>query len=171
MALVEKAVIVEDEGSGSSKWNILAEEVVFMMQPQEHQILFRSSASSYIARHTRKTLGAQTYEIGLQALRCFLPDDPIRMSVFLSRNEESGWYVRLNERMCRLSGGVTKADGNVGGSYHALSNVSFVSNETMGTSFSVLHSSLGVEVLANVRLEMCIAAFMEEFDRTQRTTF
>ena len=50
MALVEKAVIVEDEGSGSSKWNILAEEVVFMMQPQEPQILFRSSASSYIAR-------------------------------------------------------------------------------------------------------------------------
>ena len=89
------------------------------------------------------------------------------MSVFLSRNEESGWYVRLNERMCRLSGGVTKADGNVGGSYHALSNVSFVSNETMGHKLQCLvDSSLGVEVLANVRLEMCIAAFMEEFDRT-----
>lgn len=163
--LVDDAVFRQGEDSGPSQWDTLADEVVFMMQPQEPQIHYRRSASKYIARHTRKTLSAQTYEIGLQALRCFLPDDPIRMSVFLSRNEETGWYVRLNERMCRLSGGINKADGGGDVSY-SLSNVSFISNETFGHKLQCLvDSSLGVEVLANVRLELCIVAFMEEFDR------
>ncbi len=158
----------------NSQWDGLAEEVVYMMQPQDVQVNYRVSASKYVSRHARKTLGAFTYEVGLQALRCFLPDDPIRMSVFLSRSDESGWYVRLNEQMCRLSGGVAsvKAEGEPGSSSsssaaHVLSNVSFVTNnEISGHKLQCLvDSSLGVEVLANVRLELCLVAFFEDFDR------
>ena len=45
--------------------------------------------------------------------------------------------------------------------------MSFVSNnETSGHKLQCLvDASLGIEVLANVRLELCIVAFMEEFDR------
>ena len=160
-------------GMDTSQLDTLADEVVFMMQPQEVQINYRLSASRYIARRARKTLGALTYDIGLQALRCFLPDDPIRMSVILSRSDEVGWYVRLNEQMCRLSAGGMGMSSRRGEDAfttpdaHVLSNVSFVSNnEIPGHKLQCLvDSSLGVEVLANVRLELCLVAFFEEFDR------
>ena len=152
-----------------SKWDLLTDEIVTMVQPQEAQIQFRVSASRFVAKHTRKILGTQVYEIGMQGLRCFLPDDPIRLSVFLSRGAESGWYVRLNEQLCRLSGTQIHnedADG-FSSSSHSLSNVSFVSNsEATGHKLQCLVDSvLGVEVMANARLEMCLNAFLEDFDR------
>ena len=155
--------------SEASMWDRLADEIVTMVQPQESQILYRLSASRYVTKHTRKILGAQVYDIGMQGLRCFLPDDPIRLSVFLSRSAEAGWYVRLNEQMCRLSGSPTMLDETdvSGGGDHSLSNVSFVSSsETSGHKLQcIVDSVLGVEVVANVRLEMCLMAFLEDFDR------
>ena len=161
-----------------SKWDLLTDEVVTMVQPQELQIQYRVSASRYVAKHTRKILGTQVYEIGMQGLRCFLPDDPIRLSVFLSRGTEAGWYVRLNEQMCRLSLAGAQPEevidpvGNSGnsGAVHSLSNVSFVSNNEAAGSVGhklqcLVDSVLGVEVLDNARLELCLMAFMEDFDR------
>ena len=160
-------------------WERLIDEVVTMISPQESQVQYRLSASRYVGKCTRKILGAQVYEIGLQGLRCFLPDDPIRMSTFLCRGFESGWFVRLNEQMCRLSGGGnsnnnsssstdnTDTDTNSQHQAHALSNISFVNNnENNGHKLQCLVDNvLGVEVLANVRLELCLMAFFEDFDR------
>jgi len=156
-------------GKDTTKWDLLTDEVVTMVQPQDAQIQFRVSASRFVAKHTRKILGTQVYEIGMQGLRCFLPDDPIRLSVFLSRGAEAGWYVRLNEQLCRLSGIQIQSEdpAEYSNSSHSLSNVSFVSNsEATGHKLQCLVDSvLGVEVVANARLDMCLNAFLEDFDR------
>eukprot|EP00606_Chrysophyceae_sp_TOSAG23-5_P000200 GSChrysophyteH2.ASY1.ANO1.497.1 assembled CDS len=153
----------------SSLSDRLADEIVTMVEPQESQIQYRVSATRFLSKYTRKILGAQVFEMGLQGLRCFLPDDPIRLSVFLNRGTEAGWHIRLNEHLCRLSGGslISEDAETVTTRKHQLSNVSFVStNEMTGHKLQCLVDSvLGVEVLANVRLELCLMAFFEDFDR------
>eukprot|EP00605_Chrysophyceae_sp_TOSAG23-4_P000777 GSChrysophyteH1.ASY1.ANO1.866.1 assembled CDS len=146
----------------------LADEVVTMVQPQESQIQYRLSASRFLSKYTRKILGAQVFEIGVQGMHCFLPDDPIRLSVFHSPSTEPGWHIRLNEHLCRLSGGsiVSEDAETVTTRKHQLSNVSFVSSsETTHKLQCVVDSVLGVEMLPNMRLDMCLMAFFEDFDR------
>lgn len=160
-----------ESGTKQGSWDRLADEVILMIQPQENQIQYRSSVSRYIGGHSRRILSAQIYEIGLQGLKCFLPDDPLRMSVFISRKDEALWYVTLNEQMCRLSGGIVGKEGATSSFQnefdHSLSNVSFVSNkEAAGHKLQCLvDSSIGIEIVANARLELCILGFFEDFDR------
>ena len=156
-----------------SIWDRLMDEIVLMVQPQEHQIHYRSSVAAFITYHTRKTLNAHIYEGGLYALRCFLPDDPILMSVFLGRSQESSWYVRLNERLCRISADVDNCKDNdtttdiADKSYdrHILTNVSFLKDNDSSHKLQCLVDSIvGVEILLNMRAELCLLAFLEEFD-------
>jgi hypothetical protein len=155
-----------DFNSDLSVMDRLTDEIVTMVEPQEAQIQYRLSAARFLSKYTRKILGAQVYEIGLQGLRCFLPDDPIRLSVFLSRGTETGWHMRLNEQLCRLSGGLAEDIETVSTRKHQLSNVSFVSISEMTHKLQCLVDSVvGVEVLANLRLELCLMAFFEDFDR------
>lgn len=155
-----------------SIWDRLMDEIVLMVQPQEHQIRYRCSVTAFITHHARKTLNAHIYEGGLYALRCFLPDDPIFMSVFLGRSQENSWYVRLNERLCRISADVDNCKDSDTADVtdksfdrHVLTNVSFLKdNDTSHKLQCLVDSVVGVEILLNMRVELCLLAFFEEFD-------
>jgi hypothetical protein len=166
-------------------WDRLVDEVVLMIQPQEAQLAYRTSVTLFISKHSHTTLGSHIYGIGLHGLNCFLPDDPICLSVFLNKNQESTWYVKLNEKLCRLAGGIPDtldvlditADSN--NSFHGvdinnnneqykhfLTNVSFQNNFDIGHKLQCLVDSVvGVEVVANERIDLCLVGFFEDFDR------
>ena len=158
----------------ASLWDNLVDEIVSMVQPTEQQMNYRRSISRFLSRQCNKILGAKGFDIGLQGLRCFLPDDPVQISIFLSRGQDVLWHVRLNERLCRLSGG--------GGSLHAmeddcldtmpdlshsLSNVIFIktADETGHRLLCIADTVVGGEILMNARFELCLIAFWEDFSR------
>jgi len=94
------------------------------------------------------------------------------MSVFLGRSQENSWYVRLNERLCRISADVDNckdsdmtdiADKSF--DRHVLTNVSFLKdNDNSHKLQCLVDSVVGVEILLNMRAELCLLAFLEEFD-------
>ena len=75
-----------------------------MLQPHEEQMTHRGSIRLFVSRQVRKAMGARVFETGLQALRCFLPDDSMKLSVVLWRGHAANWHVTLSD----VSG--TKAD-------------------------------------------------------------
>jgi hypothetical protein len=186
-----------------SMWDHLVDEIILMVTPQDNQCSYRNSVVAFMSKQVRRTLGVHLFEIEMQGLRTFLPDDPVRMSIFVGKNErEHSWYVKLNERLCRLSGGIGGAllqDGDEasGGKLlpnehplldgvpdlsevlmpysktgmvptynHNLSNVSFLTHHDGSYKLQCLvDTSLGVEVVANFRHDLCLLMFFEEFDR------
>ncbi len=153
----------------------LVEEVITMVQPVEIQINYRSSVSSFICKHARVAYpGVHIYEIGLNGLRCFLPDDPIRLSIFSSKWQDN-WYTGLNDRLCRVSGGITDSENdeernsfsnNQSYFHHTLTNVSFLKDVDVGHKLQCLidSSAIGVEIFSNMRTDLCLVAFFEEFN-------
>jgi len=153
----------------------LVEEVITMVQPVEMQINYRSSVSSFICKHARVAYpGVHIYEIGLNGLRCFLPDDPIRLSIFSSKWQDN-WYTGLNDRLCRVSGGITDSEndddhnsfGNSQNNFHhTLTNVSFLKDVDVGHKLQCLidSSAVGVEIFSNMRTDLCLVAFFEELN-------
>ena len=87
-------------------------ELVQMVLPNMEQLLYRYNIEKYIAKLVRKSLGAQLFQTGFSALRCFLPDDAITLSVYLCRGLEHSWYIRLNEKLSRMSTGGTVTTEN-----------------------------------------------------------
>jgi hypothetical protein len=214
-----------EEGSA---WDHMVDELVMsLITPQERQLAYRASVLAFISKHIRSTLGVHVFEIDMQGLHAFLPDDPVRCSIFVGRaDKESSWYVKLNERLCRLSGGMAVntdhghsvvSTGTVSSSYsgnnvaaadgrplltdnmmsdyvadmpegsatrqrdtdplavcsplalsvqHFLSNVSFLTNHDGTYKLQCLvDTSLGVEIVSNFRVDLCLCSFFEEVDR------
>lgn len=157
-----------------SLWDVLVDEVLAMVQPQEAQVNYRRKVSSYIGKQCQKLISCKCFDIGLQGLRCFLPDDPIHLSIFATKGHDASWHVRLNERLCRLSGGMTTADDVDSMDFvaneqaHMLSNVLFFTGRTEEEGHRLLclvDGLVGVEVHMNARIELCLVAFWEAFSR------
>ena len=75
--------------------------VITLLEPHQAQITYRNSVRAFLARIVRRTLGAKVYETGLHALNCFLPDDPIRLTVLLGRTNvfTDSWLPALTEKL------------------------------------------------------------------------
>ena len=65
--------------------DLAIDAVLSLLWPHEPQVVFRSSCVAYVTEIIRRTLNAKVFETGLHSLQCFLPDDPIRLSVLLWR--------------------------------------------------------------------------------------
>eukprot|EP00600_Ochromonadales_sp_CCMP1393_P014037 CAMPEP_0175013974 /NCGR_PEP_ID=MMETSP0005-20121125/10253_1 /TAXON_ID=420556 /ORGANISM="Ochromonas sp., Strain CCMP1393" /LENGTH=1164 /DNA_ID=CAMNT_0016270563 /DNA_START=54 /DNA_END=3544 /DNA_ORIENTATION=- len=78
-------------------------QVVQLMQPSAAQLLYRSSVTALLTKHIRACLNCETYEIGLHALRCFLPDDPLRVTAVLCRNHSTKWHRTLCDKLTTAS--------------------------------------------------------------------
>lgn len=149
--------------------------VVGMSKPTQKQVDYRNDVSIFFARHIRKSIHAQVFETNTHGC-CFLANDPLVISLMLWSTHDSGWYVKLNERLCRLAGGVTNSelDGNSSGMFadddayvskeHTLENVSFSSSN--GGNYKVhciADKNLIVEIRSNVRKDLCFHVFLAEF--------
>lgn len=149
------------------------EELLTIIRPHEPQLVYRSSANSFLAKQVRRALGARIFEIGLHSLRCFLPDDPMRFSVTLWKNHSGHWHTHLSDRLCRLSEqGKIAEDEIIDQNYddipshmdHTICNVSYTNSSTNSNDFRIfcMLDSLSVEIASNCRMELCLLSFFEE---------
>jgi hypothetical protein len=93
----------------SSYFDQFGENILAMILPTYEQLQYRFQVEKFMGKLVRKSLGAQIHQMGIHSLRCFLPDDPISLSIFLCRGLENSWYLRLNEKLCRMSTGVSSS--------------------------------------------------------------
>lgn len=157
--------------------------LVAALAPQPSQLLYRSSAALLFRKTIRATLGVVAYDLGLSAIRCGLPDDPIRLTAVLNQSQLAVWHSSLAERLRllvdnsaevhRLADCMEAADeGRSILVSHSLRGVNCLpmpsspappSASSVG-SFRVVCAvdSLDVELTANSRLELCLLEFLEE---------
>jgi len=176
----------------SSARDEVIDSIMLLIQPHPHQIAFRQSARNYITKQARRVLSAKVYETGLHSVKCFLPDDPIRLSVILWRGHMPNWYTHLSDRLSRLSdrhiasGGASGYGGSISGSVygsemsddgldldlpieeatsgieHVVSQVAY-NNSKDEYRVSCNVDALNVEIMPNSRTDLCLLAFIEEF--------
>lgn len=79
--------------------------VITLLEPHQAQVSYRNSVRAFLARVVRRTLSAKVYETGLHALDCFLPDDPIRLTVLLGRTNlfVENWLPTLADKLSVLA--------------------------------------------------------------------
>jgi len=151
------------------------DEVISLIRPTTVQVNFRQSIKEFSSKVIRNTLGTHAFESGYFSLRCFLPDDPIRFCIFLSKTYENNWGLLLSEKLVQLAGG---ADETVFTSDEALDLDIEYDEEITRSITDVNHSQttgigrvhfivelLPTEVFGNDRSDLCFVAFLEELDQ------
>jgi hypothetical protein len=93
----------------SSYFDQFGDSILSMILPSYEQLQYRFQVEKFMGKLVRKSLGAQIHQMGIHSLRCFLPDDPISLSIFLCKGLENSWYLRLNEKLCRMSTGISNS--------------------------------------------------------------
>ena len=156
-------------------WCQSFDDVLDLLLPQKAQVQYRNDVCTFLGKHVQRSALTQVFEHNMRS-RCFLPHDPILISLMLWKNQEAGgWYVRLNERLCRVAGGIMGAEETTNFHTegeacqpHTLTNVSFGSVSAISNAFKVqciVDNALNVQIRANVRKDLCFHLFIEEFDR------
>mmetsp|Transcript_41170 Transcript_41170/g.53103 ORF Transcript_41170/g.53103 Transcript_41170/m.53103 type:complete len:992 (+) Transcript_41170:88-3063(+) len=134
-----------------------ADELVSLLTPNFLANRHRNRVVKFIASHIRKSLGATSLCLGSFAERSYLPDQSVAMSCFLCRGQESSWFIRVNETLCKLSG-ESKSDEVL-----KISNVNFVNRgDTKHLCCTV--NNVAVSLSANQLGGLCFASFVEEVD-------
>lgn len=152
--------------------------LLMSIQPHETQIQYRQSAISLLKRQIRLALGTVSFEIGLYQLRCFLPADPIKLTVIVSQPQIPLWHTTLAERLKQAADSGVDLIGRSNDVYtmvdmvdesqmilpHNIRNISFINENN--TSYKVVCAldSLDVEISVNNRYELCTLTFIEELD-------
>jgi hypothetical protein len=85
------------------EWKFSFEEeidpLIVAISPYSSQLTYRMSAITLLKKQIRAALGCVSYEIGLFPINCFLPVDPIRLSVIISQGQVAFWQTSLVERL------------------------------------------------------------------------
>lgn len=158
------------------------DDVLIQLKPQNRQILFRSSAKAFLGRGIRRSLNAKVFESGLHALHCFLPDDPIRLSIILWRENTLNWLSNLtNEFNGIVDGDIDSTtpslstfddystndmdmDAKTQGE-HLLSHINPINNPVNASINGLMHLNIDnfpVEIVADGRADLCFLALVEE---------
>lgn len=157
--------------------------VLSVLEPQESQVSYRNSARAFLARVVRRSLGSKIYETGLHALNCFLPDDPIRLTVLLGRTNVfvDTWLPTLTEKLSALADSKgengnaqilelmqSSEEDHVAGedqyplNEHTVSHINGMSRSGQPTQLFCVFEQLNVEVMSNSLLDLRFLAFLEE---------
>ena len=102
----------------ASACDVAVDAVLALLMPYEAQIAYRDSARMYLDRAVRHSLNAKVFESGLHALKVFLPDDPIRLTVLLWRGNSSNWLASLSDKLRILeqtAASINKSASSLGG--------------------------------------------------------
>mmetsp|Transcript_12588 Transcript_12588/g.12221 ORF Transcript_12588/g.12221 Transcript_12588/m.12221 type:complete len:1255 (+) Transcript_12588:255-4019(+) len=157
--------------------------VLSMLEPHESQVSYRNSARAFLARVVRRSLGSKIFETGLHALNCFLPDDPIRLTILLGRTNVfvDTWLPTLTEKLSVLAdakgenGNVqmlelmqSSEDDYVAGedqhplNEHTVSHINGMSRSGQPSQLFCAFEQMNVEVMSNSLSDLRFLAFIEE---------
>ena len=160
------------------------QEILSLVHPYDAQMQYRASALGLLRKQIRSTLSVNAFDVSLHEVRCFLPDDPIKLSVIVSKSHMAVWHSSLVDHFTLLAERATLSGGNYAQIYpdddavnigfggnveeyrpicsHIISNVSPATNNA-NTKVSFNVDTLDVEICANNRNDICMLAFIEEF--------
>lgn len=169
--------------------------IVNLLIPHDDQFTYRASAHAFLSRTVRNSLKAKLFETGLHALKSFLPDDPIRLTVLLWRGNSTNWLANLGDKLRCLSQPNSAGTGQGSANGMGSNNVSVfdddVFNEANGfdidnepkptgehtigninpstiNGHSRMHCTIdavSVEIVPNGRSDICFLALMEEISQ------
>ena len=161
------------------------EQILQICGPHDDQIFYRSSVIALLQKNIRKALSSTALDISLQVLNCFLPDDPLKFSVILSKmiNPATDYsailenhFKQLADRSLRRSihagalnrtnGGPIDAvgpDGEFGvAKNHIIKNVKVTKHNVGIKLVCNIDDFIDVEVVFNNRNDLCMMTFIEE---------
>lgn len=166
-------------GEKGTALDIATDGVLKMIAPTEEQIQHRNSIVAMLRRQLRIALGATAFEIGLPVSRCLLPDDPIRMTVVISKALIPTWHTQVCEQLTNFaekvniyggSGSVPIdedetldpyfTDCNSYGQHH-LGSINHTKQNLVHTVHLIV-DNVPIEISANSRTDLCLLAFFEE---------
>jgi hypothetical protein len=169
--------------------------IVNLLTPHDDQFAYRASAHAFLSRSVRNSLKAKLFETGLHALKTFLPDDPIRLTVLLWRGNSTNWLANLGDKLRCLSQPNSAGTGQGSAVGMGSNNLSVfdddgfneangfdIDNEPKPTGEHIIgninpstingHSrmhctidSVSVEIVPNGRSDICFLALMEEISQ------
>lgn len=143
------------------------DEFVRMIQPREAQISFRQEAAMIMKSLIQKALKCNAFVISFSELKCFLPDDPIRLTVVLNHAALSTWHKILYDRLVILSeqheirteSSLMPLDQSE--MMFRIRDVRLIS-EADTFKISGLMDNLPFEIVGNGRVDLTMLAFFEE---------
>eukprot|EP01033_Poteriospumella_lacustris_P008625 gene8625-6214_t len=158
----------------------IVDAALLKIAPVELQINHRQSVVLLLKRLIRIALGSTAFEYGVQTTKCLLPDDPIKITVMLSKASLPTWHTVLCDYLTTYA---EKANSFGGSSFvppdeeeqnldpyfhdlapaanHFLGNVSHVKQNLMH-SVTLIVDSIVIEITSNNRPELCLTSFVEE---------
>lgn len=166
-------------GDKSAALDPSIDNILKLIGPTEEQIQHRASIVGMLKRQIRLAIGATAFEIGLPVSRCLLPDDPIKLTVVISKAAMPTWHMAVCEQLASFA---EKANMFGGSNYvpmdedeildpyftdchsygsHMLGNVTH-SKQNLIHSVQLVVDSIPVEIAANTRTELCMLSFFEE---------
>ena len=160
----------------AQRFDSAVQEVLSFVQPHPSQITYRASVVALIKRQVRSVLRVNAFECSLHVLRCFLPDDPTRLTVILGRTRVAQWHKTLHDRLTvlaeqpELSRAACPVDDDfaVDGDDefplfdHVLSKVQ-VASEDANFKVDCVVDAIESSISCNRRGDICLLAFVEEF--------
>ena len=141
------------------------DRVVTEIGPQDAHLKYQHAAARYIKKLLRKALQCNIFETGLHGIRCFLPTDPLSLSVVLSGKLEPCWHTLARDGLLKAQNPVSPNNSDTASTdnKHTIKRVDCTK---VGEEFKVtcVCDSTFVEISLNARNNVCILAFFEEVD-------
>ena len=114
-------------------------------------------------------------QAGHYSLRCYLPDDPLRVSIFLGALQESNWWNTLGDRILRICDGNDDVQGSRDDSFewdsdydealvNSVADLSHVADNKNSYKLVFYVDFVRLEVSANNSADMCFLAFLEKLN-------
>ena len=157
----------------------LCEEILKMCEPHEEQLFYRKSVTNLLKKHIRMALNTTSVDISLQVIKCFLPDDVIKLSVVVSRSlptmndlhnilvEQFTLLAEMGKRGIRLNTideetGEEILEEDPSMLNHVISNVNVTKHNVGFKLICTVDEYVDVEVVFNNRNDLCMLSFIEE---------
>ena len=157
------------------------ESIIKILEPSAAQQRYRYSANTFLSRVVRQCLSVKVFESDLHAMGCYLPDDPIRLTVLVGPANHfiDTWVGTLCERfknfsdhsetsenllydVMTLSEDEDQTSEALPLIEHSLSHVSAVSGSGQNCVFFAIEN-VSVEIVANNLGDAHLLAFFDEF--------
>lgn len=156
-------------------YDIACDRILQVCGPHDEQIAYRNSVFALLQKHIRIALGSAALDISLQVLNCFLPDDPIKLSVVLVKtvnpssdfsktlSDEFNYLAEMSLRKSIRGGrGVDGCDEFPYTANHILKNVKVTKHNVGIKLICSVDEFIDVEIVFNNRNDLCMLTFVEE---------
>lgn len=174
------------------------DDLIHMLRPHDEQIKLRRNIQQSLMSIVKRYIGCRMFDSTVYAIKCFLPDDGIKLSLVMSRLVPNNWFLMLHDKLTKISersldpnelfaasddiddrlSDVDIDEENLSQQTHRSpimleGNVSNVTHSTNNgesiVSFNI--DSLLVEIDSNPRLELGMMSFLEEFSNIVGKSF